>query len=189
MHGKRRGLGLLAGAGMVWLIAELPYVNWHSAIPPVDQRPLVIRKDAKGGGHFAAPRSGNRKHRGIDLTAPLDSPVRAIRSGRVLEVGTHRGLGRYVELEHPGDLRSLYAHLNQVRVKPGLRVKQGQPIGTVGKTGNARHRWITPHVHLEVLRGGAPIDPQGLGLELEPAAGGALASAESDESSDASGGE
>ena len=51
-------------------------------------------------------------------------------------------------------------------VEPGARVKQGDPIGTVGKTGNARHRGITPHLHLEVLKDGAPINPMTLGLQV-----------------------
>jgi murein DD-endopeptidase MepM/ murein hydrolase activator NlpD len=92
--------------------------------------------------------------------------VRAIRSGRVVQVGLHRGLGRFVELEHREQLHSLYAHLREVSVEPGTRVRQGEVIGTVGKTGNARHLWITPHVHLEVLQEGKPIDPQTLGLQV-----------------------
>jgi murein DD-endopeptidase MepM/ murein hydrolase activator NlpD len=45
-------------------------------------------------------------------------------------------------------------------------VRQGEWVGTVGKTGNARHRWITPHLHLEVVKDGHPIDPQSLGLPI-----------------------
>ncbi|MBI4343128.1 MAG: M23 family metallopeptidase [Candidatus Omnitrophica bacterium] len=159
-------VGLLAGCGVTLAVLEVPYLNWHPVVPPIDQRPLVIRQDAKGDGHFQSPRSGNRRHRGIDLAAALNSPVRAIRSGRVVEVGTHRGLGRFVALEHRERLRSLYAHLNHVSVEPGQRIRQGEPIGTVGKTGNARHRWIIPHVHLEVLQHGAPVDPAALGLQI-----------------------
>ena len=136
-------------------------------MPPIDARPLVIRQDAKGDGHFLSPRSGNRRHRGIDLTAQLNSPVRAIRSGRVAEVGTHPGLGRFVKLSHGGRLHSLYAHLNRVSVEPGQRVRQGELIGTVGKTGNARHRWITPHVHLEIVRDGQPVNPAAFGLPVD----------------------
>jgi len=171
---RRQGwlAGLVLGGGLVAAAYELPYVNWQPVVPPVDAHPLIVRMDAKGDGRFWSPRSGNRRHRGVDLAAPLNSPVRAIRSGTVAETGTHRGLGRFVELEHRGGLRSLYAHLARVQVEPGARVRQGDVIGLVGKTGNARHRWITPHVHLEVWRGGEPVDPAALGLEVTPPRGG-----------------
>lgn len=159
-------VGIAVGVGLTAAAFELPYVNWRAAAAPIDERPMMIRHDAKGSGTFLASRSGRRRHRGIDLVAPLNSPVRAIRSGRVIQVGTHRGLGRYVELEHRHQLRSVYAHLSEVRVEPGARVRQGDIIGLVGKTGNARHRWITPHLHLEVVRANEPIDPQTLGLSV-----------------------
>ncbi len=163
-------LGVVAGAALGWGAHALFYLNWRPLVAPLDQDALVIRADAKGDGRFGAPRSGNRRHRGVDLEAPLGSPVRAIRSGVVVEIGVHRGLGRFVELEHPQHLRSLYGHLETVNVRVGDRVRQGQTIATVGKTGNARNRLIKPHLHLEVLRQGEPIDPARIGLvAVEPA--------------------
>jgi len=158
-------LGAVVGCGLTAGALELRYVNWRPVVAPVDE-PLHVRQDAKGDGHFLAPRSGNRLHRGIDLEAALESPVRAIRSGWVAEVGQHRGLGQFVELEHRRGLRSLYAHLSAVRVGAGGRVRQGEIIGAVGKTGNARHPWIAPHVHLEVWQGEELIDPRSLGLAV-----------------------
>ncbi|MBI3321390.1 MAG: M23 family metallopeptidase [Candidatus Omnitrophica bacterium] len=159
-------VGVIAGCGLTLVACELPYVNWRSAVPPLDERPLLIRQDAKGDGHFLSPRSGNRRHRGVDLIGRLGSPVRALRSGTVVQVGFHRGLGTFVELEHRSRLHSVYAHLQEATVEPGMRVRQGAMIGTVGKTGNARHAWISPHLHLEVSKDGAPLDPQVLGLPL-----------------------
>jgi len=164
----RRGVfwtGAAVGLGLATLAFELPYVNWRSVAAPIDTAPLVVRQDAKGDGRFGSPRSGGRRHRGVDLMAPLGSPVRAIRSGVVVEVGAHRGLGRFLLLEHRRDLTSLYAHLATVDVAVGQRVRQGEVIGTVGKTGNARNHWITPHVHLELVRRGEPMDPVLLGLQ------------------------
>lgn len=157
---------IACGFALSWAVQQAPFVNVWRAVAPVDQRPLVIRHDAKGDGRFGAPRSGHRVHRGIDIAAPLGSPVRALRSGRVITATKHRGMGRYVEVQHGRRLRSLYAHLQTIAVHPGDRVRQGQVIGTVGKTGNARHAWITPHLHLEVTRAGAPVDPATLGLAL-----------------------
>ncbi len=159
-------LGLASGAVIGWAATSLPYVNWAPVVPPVDQHHLVVRNDGKGSGEFGAPRSGRRHHRGVDLEAPLGTPVRAIRSGTVVAVRAHRGFGRYVEVEHAGGLRSLYGHLQEFRVAAGQRVRQGQTIGTVGKTGNARHPVIKPHLHIEIVRGEKPIDPETLGLAL-----------------------
>jgi murein DD-endopeptidase MepM/ murein hydrolase activator NlpD len=168
MNAPRRSwaAALLLGGGLLLAGRELPFINWRPIVAPLEDRPLVLRQDAMGDGRFLAPRSGGRQHRGIDLAAPLSSPVRAIRSGRIVAAGTHRGLGRFVEIRHSGRLYSLYAHLKDVHVARGERVEQGTVIGTVGKTGNARHAWIMPHVHFEVLRDGQPIDPQTLGLEV-----------------------
>ena len=163
--------GMVCGIAIGWAAQQLPYVDWREVIAPVDQDQLLLRHDAKGDGRFGAPRSGNRRHRGVDIEAPLGSPVRSIRSGRVIASGKHRGLGRYLELEHRDHVRSLYAHLETMAVDVGDRVRQGQLIGTVGKTGNARSPLITPHLHLEILHGGEPVDPAMLGLALvEPAA-------------------
>lgn len=163
--------GAALGCALTLLAFQVPYINWVPVVPPVDARPLVIRHDAKGDGRFASPRSGRRRHRGVDLAAALHSPVRAIRSGTVVRVGMHRGMGRFIEIDHGHELHSLYAHLNDVRVDAGEKVRQGDALGTVGKTGNARHPWITPHLHLEVVRNRVPIDPVTLGLRVvEPLA-------------------
>ena len=183
-------IGLIVGVSLAVGVHEWPYINWKKAVPPVDQLPLVIRQDAKGDGHFGSRRSGNRRHRGVDLTAPLNSPVRAIRSGTVVQVGSHRGLGNYVELEHKAGLHSLYAHLNDIQVEAGARVRQGEVLGTVGKTGNAKHPWIVPHVHLEMVKDNNPIDPALIGLRVADVRASAIPSVVGqDESLDAEGGE
>lgn len=159
-------VGLAIGLGVAAAVLEGPYMNWRLSASPVDQQPLFMRQDAKGDGRFGAPRSGHRAHRGIDLAAPLGSPVRAIRSGTVMMVGTHRGFGRFIELDHRRSLTSLYAHLDDVQVTMGQRVQQGQIIGTVGKTGNARSPLIAPHLHLEVAKDGVLLDPTTMGLRV-----------------------
>jgi murein DD-endopeptidase MepM/ murein hydrolase activator NlpD len=162
----RGAIALCGAAALLVTVLHAPYVNWRPVAAPLDTDPLVIRRDAKGDGRFLSPRSGNRKHRGVDLAAPLNTPVRAIRSGRIATVGTHRGLGKFIDVEHGGSLTSRYAHLSDTTVRAGQRVRQGEQIGMVGKTGNARHRWITPHLHIEILDRGTPVDPQALGLRI-----------------------
>ncbi|MBI3320257.1 MAG: M23 family metallopeptidase [Candidatus Omnitrophica bacterium] len=163
-------LSLVGGTIMGWAAQSLVYRDWRlTASPFGEDQQLLLRQDAKGDGRFGAPRSGHRRHRGIDLEAPVGSPVRAIRSGVVIATGIHRGLGRYLELEHRQGLRSLYGHLETTTVEVGDRVRQGQRIATVGKTGNAKHPVIKPHLHLEILRAGTPLDPATIGLSvMEP---------------------
>lgn len=180
-------MAVLMGSGLLLAGRELGYVNWRPVVSPLDGEPLVIRQDAKGDGRFLAPRSGRRRHRGVDLVTALHSPVRAIRSGRIVRAGSHRGLGRFVEIRHDAHLRSLYAHLSDVQVVRGARVPQDAIIGTAGKTGNARHPWITPHLHLEVVRDGEPVDPETVGLLVGQPATGAEGAWESDD--DLGGGE
>ena len=159
--------GMLVGAALGSVGAhQLVTRDWKSIAAPLETSPMLIREDAKGSGHFGAPRNGERRHKGLDLVAPVGSPVRAIRGGLVIATGAHRGLGRYLILEHRGGMRSLYAHLEDVKVGVGGRIRQGQVIATVGKTGNAKSSVITPHLHLEVARDGKLLDPETLGLAL-----------------------
>ena len=90
------GIGIAVGASVMWAASQLPFVNWQQFVPPIDERPPQIRQDAKGDGRYLSSRSGHRRHRGVDLLASLGSPVRAMRSGTVVQVGRHRGLGRFI---------------------------------------------------------------------------------------------
>jgi murein DD-endopeptidase MepM/ murein hydrolase activator NlpD len=95
-------------------------------------------------------------HTGIDLAAPLNSPVVAAAAGVVLVVGRDPwGYGSYVVISHDGGLATLYGHLNVVKVVVGQQVNQAQQIGLEGSTGIS----TGPHVHFEVRSGGVPTDP------------------------------
>lgn len=163
--GAAPALLLLLG-GAAWGARELRYVNWEVLHPPLAHEPLVIREDAKGDGRFDAPRSGNRRHQGVDIVGTVGEPVSAVRSGRVVRAQRRRGLGLVVVVQHRTGWRSLYAHLNTLDVTEGQRVRQGQVLGMVGKTGNARHRWIIPHLHFEFAHGETVVNPSTVGLTL-----------------------
>ena len=98
-----------------------------------------------------------RSHKGVDYAAPTGTPIRATGDGRVVFRGTKGGYGRTVILEHGGKYTTLYAHLSKFskRAKSGNRVKQGQVIGYVGKTGLASG----PHLHYEFRVNGQHRDP------------------------------
>ncbi|MFN0064200.1 MAG: M23 family metallopeptidase [Myxococcaceae bacterium] len=98
---------------------------------------------------------GDEHHDGIDLAAPLGTPVRAAASGNVMFAGEKRGYGKLILVEHEAPWVTLYAHNHELRVKEGARVQAGDVIATVGESG----RTTGPHLHFEVRQGGKPVDP------------------------------
>ena len=119
----------------------------------------TLRHDIYGAGEFGSHRSGGRSHNGIDLAAPVGTPVAAAKSGVVRYGMKHNGMGKYLEVHHPDGCVTLYGHLSQILVGNGQFVALGQRIGLVGKTGNARPRAIQPHLHFELRLRGVPVDP------------------------------
>ena len=96
-------------------------------------------------------------HNGIDFAAPLNSPVQAVLPGKVASIEkSPDGFGNRVIVEHPNGTTSYYAHLNDVKVKQGDSLAQGQALGTVGSTGKS----TGPHVEFGILdKNGKPVDP------------------------------
>lgn len=94
-------------------------------------------------------------HPGVDIAAPEGTPVRALKRGRVHFAGRQGGYGNVIYLDHGGGTVSLYAHLAEIRVSAGQRVRHGEVIGTVGRSGNA----TGAHLHLEIWMHGRPQDP------------------------------
>lgn len=119
----------------------------------------TVRNDPYGLGAFGARRSGGRTHNGIDLAAPVGATVRAAGAGRARQSRQPRGMGAYVEIVHGNGCVTLYGHLSRVLVADGQWVLRGEPIGLVGKSGNARRRAIQPHLHFELRLQGVPVDP------------------------------
>ncbi len=98
-----------------------------------------------------------RPHRGVDYAAAIGTPVKAAGDGKVLFVGTKGGYGRTVILQHGSHISTLYGHLSRFQrgVRSGTRVRQGQIIGYVGKTGLA----TGPHLHYEFRVNGVHRNP------------------------------
>jgi murein DD-endopeptidase MepM/ murein hydrolase activator NlpD len=98
------------------------------------------------------------RHKGIDIAAEKGSDVMASGEGRVVSTivqTTPYGAGNYIEIEHEKGYRTKYAHLGEIKVTRGQKVKQGQIIGTIGTSGGA----VSPHLHYEVSKNGNLIDP------------------------------
>jgi peptidoglycan LD-endopeptidase LytH len=113
---------------------------------PVEQ---VASKDL--ADTWGAPRSGGRRHEGIDIFAPLGRPVISTTNGVVFKVGEDNLGGHVVRVLGPGWQWHYYAHLDRFAdIQPGSIVKKGTVLGYVGNTGNASG---TPyHLHYGVYR-------------------------------------
>lgn len=93
---------------------------------------------------------GSHGHNGLDIGAPMGTPVLAVAAGEVAFVGVDPAYGNYVRLWHPAlGLHSFYAHLDKTLVQAGAQVAQGQQVATMGSTGNS----TGPHLHFEVRLG------------------------------------
>ncbi|HCM83047.1 MAG TPA: peptidoglycan DD-metalloendopeptidase family protein [Alphaproteobacteria bacterium] len=97
-------------------------------------------------------------HKGVDFAAPTGTPVYAAGDGKVEKASRFSSYGNYVKIRHNGTYSTAYAHLSRYGkgIRPGARVTQGQVIGYVGSTG----RSTGPHLHFEVLQGGAQVNPK-----------------------------
>ncbi len=88
-----------------------------------------------------------RMHKGIDVAAPIGTPVVAAAGGVVVTAGWNSGgYGNLVEIQHPDGSLTLYAHNNRILVRPGQQVDQGQQIAEMGSTGFS----TGPHLHFEI---------------------------------------
>jgi murein DD-endopeptidase MepM/ murein hydrolase activator NlpD len=96
-----------------------------------------------------------RPHEGIDVMAPMGSPIEAPAQGVVTEAGWESGYGNTITLDHGYGLVTKFAHCSKLLVRVGQRVSRGQRIALVGNTGLA----TGPHLHYEVHVNGRPVDP------------------------------
>ena len=127
---------------------------------PFEDR-VAVRVSSSYGNRYH-PISGKwRKHNGIDLAAPMGTPVLAAGDGVVTRVGrNHPGYGNWIELRHSNGYQTRYGHLRKISsgIRNGVRVKQGQKIGEVGMTGYA----TGPHLHYEVILNGRHMNPKSI---------------------------
>jgi murein DD-endopeptidase MepM/ murein hydrolase activator NlpD len=126
--------------------------------------PVAGAKVTSPYGWRIHPVLGDRRfHKGVDFGAAAGTPVVAAADGVVEEIGWRGNYGEYLRIRHDGHLQTSYAHLS--RFAPGLhrgaRVRRGQVIAFVGRTGLA----TGPHLYFEVLVDRARVDP----LALPPA--------------------
>ncbi len=97
-----------------------------------------------------------KHHHGVDLAAPVDAPIRAVASGRVMYSDPLGGYGKLVVIQHEDGITSHYGHCNALKVSPGQTIRAGEIIGTVGSTGIS----TGSHLHFEIRKNGEPTDPE-----------------------------
>jgi murein DD-endopeptidase MepM/ murein hydrolase activator NlpD len=95
-------------------------------------------------------------HPGVDLPAPVGTPIYPIYAGKVIwTMELPWGYGRHVFISHNKHLSALYAHMSKIEVKAGDFVTQNTQIGLIGSTG-----WSTGnHLHLEIYQNHIPVNP------------------------------
>ncbi|MFC3175165.1 M23 family metallopeptidase [Novosphingobium bradum] len=98
---------------------------------------------------------GRRAHKGVDLAAPIGTPIHAAADGMVGRADWFSGYGLYVAIEHGGQIETRYGHMSRLNVAAGQMVHKGDIIGYVGTTG----RSTGPHLHYEVRVAGEAVNP------------------------------
>jgi murein DD-endopeptidase MepM/ murein hydrolase activator NlpD len=107
-------------------------------------------------GRRADPFTGfSAVHKGIDFAGQEGSQVSSVAAGLVTFAGERAGYGQMVEINHGNGLATRYCHNEKLLVKQGDMVRKGQELALMGSTGHS----TGPHLHFEVLKNGAQVDP------------------------------
>lgn len=143
--------------------AEAKRATLDAYVLPVDDA-SVSTGYQQGGGMWS---SGS--HTGIDFHAGMNTPVKSVAAGEIVEAGNGGAYGNNIVVKHKDGTYTQYGHLNSIGVSVGQSVKAGQQIGLSGSSGNSSG----PHLHFEARGGadyGSDIDPvsylRGHGLSL-----------------------
>lgn len=140
------------------LIGKALGKKYKSKILP---RNFVWPAEGRISGIFGSQRilNGLKKnpHGGLDIAAPVGTPIKSIASGKVLMAEKDLYYtGNIVIIGHGYKLKSMYIHMEDINVSEGDFVKQGQIIGTIGMTG----RVTGPHLHMNVYWNRIKINPE-----------------------------
>jgi murein DD-endopeptidase MepM/ murein hydrolase activator NlpD len=107
-------------------------------------------------GRRADPFTGySAVHKGIDFAGPEGTKVSSVAAGLVTFAGERPGFGQMVEINHGNGLATRYCHNERLLVRQGDMVRKGQEVSLMGSTGHS----TGPHLHFEVLKNGAQVDP------------------------------
>lgn len=141
-----------------FVVAKWQQVNLlQQPLPTDDSLPSPLPgqhlTDTWGGA-----RSEGRRHEGIDIFAPRNTPIKATTQGVVSKVGDDRLGGKVVVIVGPGGAGHYYAHLEDYAdISPNQWIEVGDTVGYVGDSGNAKG--TPPHVHYGVYINGSAVNP------------------------------
>ena len=149
---------LLTWSALAVLVTSLVAAPSASARTDAPER-LQMVWPAQGTltGSFGEWRGG-RRHAGIDIGMLRTLRLRAVTAAVVKQtgyVGGYEGYGMIVLLDLPGPYTALYAHLSDVGVRPGQKLRKGERLGFAGCTGSCSGT----HLHFEVKKRGVPVNP------------------------------
>lgn len=156
-------LAILAVALTWWARRKLARMEAAGDIAPLWPVPGYHQVTSKFGPRTAPTAGASSIHNGIDIAAPIGTPVVAPWDGIVAKVYSNAAGGNQLIIDHDNGYRTGYAHLSRALVQVGDRVTRGQQVAEVGNTGHS----TGPHLHFTVrppsLTGmAAHIDPQSL---------------------------
>jgi len=121
------------------------------------QAPIHDSWASSGGFTYTPNATHPTGHMGVDMRCPAGTPVYSLAPGVVTNVGTDPKGGNVVNVKHPDNVTTYYAHLSTAKVQRGDKVSTQTELGTVGNTGNASHTF--PHCHFQVWKDGQIQDP------------------------------
>ncbi|MBA2316235.1 MAG: M23 family metallopeptidase [Euzebyales bacterium] len=150
----RQRVAAAAAARAARLMAQPPPGAGGGPLPPVDGKVCPLGTPNGFIDSWGFPRSGGRRHQGVDMFAAHGTPIYAVADGRIARVFNNRLGGLSINLVDTAGNRYYYAHLSATHVTTGQQVRAGDHIGANGNTGNAR---TTPsHLHWQYHPGGGP---------------------------------
>jgi hypothetical protein len=153
----------LSAADLARVIREKPIIE-HAMSRWTDEQPETlrmpqpvpgVRSSSFGMGRIFNGESRN-PHSGMDIAAPVGTPVLAPLAGTVIDTGDYFFTGNTVFVDHGRGLISMYCHLSAIDVKPGQHVAARTALGKVGQTGRA----TGPHLHWALSLNRAWVDPE-----------------------------
>lgn len=135
--------------------SELYKINSNLPWSVTWRRPTQSAITSEFGSERIPPNGEPYSHTGVDLRAPIGTPVVACSDGIVLDTSYDPIYGNVITLDHGHGLLSRYMHLSKIQVRVGEFIKGGNEIGLSGTTGRSE----APHLHWEIRAHGQPVDP------------------------------
>lgn len=120
-------------------------------------KPINEGKLTSGFGHRKDPFTGEESnHGGIDIGGRCNTPIHCVLSGKVEKAAVSPSYGKYVIIDHGNNIKTLYAHCNELKVCEGQDVRRGDEIAFLGSTGRATGN----HLHFEIKVNEVRYDPE-----------------------------